>query len=84
MYCSLAELTTDNVLEAYDFPTHLDGWAIDDLLEPLRSAGAATQVCLVVLTKPAGQASNDSHDRVARNAFAVSLSSPFCIHIARL
>lgn len=42
--CLCAELTTDNVLEAYDFPANLDGWAVDGLLEPLRSAGAATQV----------------------------------------
>ena len=49
------ELTTDNVLEAYDFPAHIDGWAIDSLLEPLRSAGASTQVLLsllVVVTHP--------------------------------
>jgi hypothetical protein len=39
-----AELTTDNVLEAYDFPANLDGWAVDGLLEPLRAAGAGTQV----------------------------------------
>ena len=43
------ELTTDNVLEAYDFPAHIDGWAIDSLLEPLRSAGASTQVLLSLL-----------------------------------
>ncbi len=43
------ELTTDNVLEAYDFPAHIDGWAIDSLLEPLRSAGASTQVLLQLL-----------------------------------
>jgi hypothetical protein len=42
--CAHAELTTDNVLEAYDFPANLDGWSVDALLEPLRSAGAATQV----------------------------------------
>ena len=42
--CLCAELTTDNVLEAYDFPANLDGWAVDGILEPLRSAGAATQV----------------------------------------
>ena len=43
------ELTTDNVLEAYDFPAHINGWAIDSLLEPLRSAGASTQVLLSLL-----------------------------------
>ena len=36
-----AELTTENVLEAYDFPAHMDGWAVDGLLEPLRSAASS-------------------------------------------
>ena len=38
-----SDMSTDNILEAYDFPAHLDGWGVDALLEPLRSSGAATQ-----------------------------------------
>ena len=39
------------MLEAFDFAAHLDGWAVDSLLEPLRNAGAATQVVCVCVSE---------------------------------
>ena len=84
-----AELTTENVLEAYDFPAHMDGWAVDGLLEPLRSAGAATQVhppacvnarrshgimCLLLQTGAASRAAELVRCRLSAHTLLVSPS----------
>jgi hypothetical protein len=39
------DLTTDNILEAYDLPKFLDEWNVQQLLKPLLDCGASVQVC---------------------------------------
>ena len=43
------DLTTDNILEAYNFPKFLDDWNLQQLLKPLLDYGSTVQVATLRL-----------------------------------
>ncbi len=59
------DLTTENILEAYDLPKFLDEWNVQQLLKPLLDCGASVQVCSISSKSRSATLINCGHQRAA-------------------